>query len=51
MADSLTFYTVTTVLADINNTQSVTYPWILVAHEFVNLNFLIIGVYAMFYGI
>jgi len=51
MADNLTFYNVTTVLADINNSQSVTHPWILVAPEFVNLIFLIIGVYAMYNGI
>ena len=49
MAYNLTL-NISTVI-DTYNTQSISCPWILVIPEFINLTFLIIGVYTIYQGI
>ncbi len=50
MTENLT-YNVSNLLVEINNEQSLSYPWILVAPEFFNVIFLTVGVYTMYQGI
>ena len=51
MADNISYHNVSIDLGGAIVTESLSYTWILVAPEFINLTLLILAIYAMYQGI